>query len=390
MLNFRLTLLLATISGTAVATIYLNQPLLGQLAGILGEPPSRVGLIATFTQIGYGLGIFFLVPLGDTVSRRNLVSIKLLCLALVLFAAARAESLGTLLAASVGIGVLATVAQDMVVLTADLSAIATRGKAIGTVMSGLFMGILISRTFSGVVAQIWSWRAVFALAGAIQLVALVVLRGLLPPLAARERVRYASLIQTMLKHIARQPQLRNAVLTHGLLGMAFSAFWTCLAFYLSSPAMGLSTAQIGYFGLVGAAGTLVAPIAGRVVDKHGPFTGILSGTALVTLSFMGMWLASDSLVALIVGAFLFDMGVQVSLISHQTVVFGIDAASTSRLNAVFFTGVFGAFALGSAVGVQIYGAFQWPGVLLLGAALACVAVLNGWRMSYKPRRANPV
>ena len=318
-----------------------------------------------------------MVPLGDTLARRKLVVAKLALLTFILILMGFATSLAQFLPLSIALGFLATVAQDMVALTADSATPTRRGKAIGTVMSGLFTGVLISRTFSGVVASSFGWRAVFWIAAAVQCFAVLLLFYFRPTHAERAKIAYVDLLKSMFHHIRTKSRLRSVIVTHGLVGMAFSAFWTCLAFHLSSPAMAFSTSQIGLFGLVGAAGTLVAPFAGRAVDRRGPSTGILAGTAASIAGFALMLINPYSIYLLVVGAFIFDMGLQISLISHQTIVYALDQRAIARLNAIFFTGIFLAFALGSTIGVQVFGSYGLPGVLILATVLSTLAFANG-------------
>jgi predicted MFS family arabinose efflux permease len=376
-----LTFLLALATGTAVSAIYLNQPLLSTLAKSLGAPHETVGLIATLTQVGYALGILLLVPLGDVLPKKRLVTTKLALLALALAASGAARNVGALWAGSLLIGILATVAQDIVPLAADLAPAERRGRVIGTVMSGLLLGILGSRTFSGVVAEHWGWRAVF-IATAV-LVALVgaILTIALPAPAPRSSLRYGDLFASMAAHVRDQAQLRRAVLTQGLLGIAFSAFWTNLSFHLSGPPLGLSDGQIGLFGLAGAAGALGASMAGRLGDRRGPHAGVLIGVALVAIAFGFMLLGPGSLLITIAGAVVFDLGVQMSLISHQTIIYALDADARARLNALFVSGMFLAFSLGSLVSVQLQTRFGWPSVLLLGLAASLAALISAARAS---------
>src|ERR1700682_134822 len=376
-----LTFLLALATGTAVSAIYLNQPLLSTLARSLGAPHEMVGMIATLTQVGYALGILLLVPLGDVLPKKRLVTTKLALLALARAASGAARNVGALWAGSLLVGILATVAQDIVPLAADLAPAEHRGRVIGTVMSGLLLGILGSRTFSGVVAEHWGWRAVFVAAAALVALVGAILTFALPAPAPHSSLRYGDLLRSMAAHVRDQAQLRRAVLTQGLLGIAFSAFWTNLSFHLSAPPFGLSDGQIGLFGLAGAAGALGAPLAGRLGDRRGPHTGVLIGVALVAIAFGFMLLGPGSVLITIAGAVVFDLGVQMSLISHQTIIYALDANARARLNALFVSGMFLAFSLGSLMSVQLQTRFGWPAVLLLGLAASLAALVNAVRAS---------
>jgi predicted MFS family arabinose efflux permease len=376
-----LTFVLALATGTAVSAIYLNQPLLSTLARSLNAPHETVGLIATLTQVGYALGILLLVPLGDILPKKRLVTTKLMLLALALAASGAAPNVGALWAGSLLIGILATVAQDIVPLAADLAPAERRGRVIGTVMSGLLLGILGSRTFSGVVAEHFGWRAVFVAAAVLVALVDAIMMVSLPAPAPRSSLRYGDLLRSMAAHVRDQPQLRRAVLTQGLLGIAFSAFWTNLSFHLSAPPLGLSDGQIGLFGLAGAAGALGASFAGRLGDRRGPHTGVLIGVALVAIAFGFMLLGPGSILVTIAGAVVFDLGLQMSLISHQSIIYALDANARARLNALFVSGMFLAFSLGSLVSVQLQARFGWPAVLLLALAASLAALVSAVRAS---------
>jgi predicted MFS family arabinose efflux permease len=376
-----LTFLLALATGTAVAAIYLNQPLLSTLARSLGAPHETVGLIATLTQVGYGIGILLLVPLGDVLPKKRLVTTKLALLSVALAASGAARNVSALWAGSLLIGIFATVAQDIVPLAADLAPPERRGRVIGAVMSGLLLGILGSRTFSGVVAEQWGWRAVFLAAAALVALVGAILTVALPAPAPRASLRYGDLLRSMAAQVRDLDPLRRAVLTQGLLGIAFSAFWTNLSFHLSGPPLGLSDGQIGLFGLAGAAGALGAPLAGRLGDRRGPHAGVLIGVSLVAIAFGFMMLGPSSLPFTIAGAVVFDLGVQMSLISHQTIIYALDSDSRARINALFVSGMFLAFSLGSLVSVQLQTRFGWPSVLLLGLATSLAAVASAVRAS---------
>jgi predicted MFS family arabinose efflux permease len=376
-----LTFLLALATGTAISAIYLNQPLLSTLARSLRAPHETVGLIATLTQVGYAVGILFLVPLGDVLPKKRLVTAKLALLALALALSGAAPNIGVLWVGSLAAGIFATVAQDIVPLAADLAPAERRGRVIGTVMSGLLLGILASRTFSGVVAEHWGWRAVFAAAAGLVALVGAVLAAALPAPAPRASLRYGDLLRSMAAHLREYAPLRRAILTQGLLGVAFSAFWTNLSFHLSAPPLNLSDGRIGLFGLVGAAGAFGAILSGRLGDRRDPHTAVLIGVALVAAAFGFMLLAPGSLLVAIAGAVVFDLGFQMSLISHQTIIYALDENARARLNALFVSGIFAAFSLGSLASVQLQTRFGWQAVLLLGLTGALAALGSAVRAS---------
>jgi predicted MFS family arabinose efflux permease len=374
-----LIFLLALTTGVSVCTIYLNQPLLNLFAEKFHAPLQKVGQITTLTQIGYGLGILFLVPLGDVVQKKKLVILKLFLLALVLFATGLSSSLNSLVVGSLFIGLLASVAQDTVPLAADLAPDNKRGRIVGTVMSGLLLGILSSRILSGIIADALGWRAVFIITGGMVIGILCLLWFKLPEVPVKNTLKYRSLLKSMAGHFKDKPLLRGALVTHGLVAMAFSAFWTNLSFYLGKEPFNFSSGKIGLFGLAGAAGALMAPMTGKLVDNKGPFQGVLTGIFLVIFSFTLMSLAPKSVWILIFGAIVFDSGIQMSLISHQSIIYQLDSIARSRLNAVFFSGMFFFLAVGSFISVPLQSKYGWTAVLTLGILTSSLAFLNGLR-----------
>jgi predicted MFS family arabinose efflux permease len=378
-LDARLVLLLAAAAGLGVAPLYYSQPMLGVLGPDIGASARAVGLVPTLTQLGYALGILLLAPLGDRFDRRRVIVVKAAALVGALLLAAVAPSIGPLLAASFAIGLSATMAQDVVPAAATLAHDAHRGKVVGTVMTGLLMGILLSRVVSGFVAENVGWRAMFVIAAAsVAAIGVAAARGL-PHFAPTTRLPYRALIGSLGKLWLRNPALRRAALAQGTLSVGFSAFWSTLAVMLHGAPFHLGSAAAGAFGLAGAAGALAAPIAGRLADRHGPEWVARFGIGFATVSFAAMALAPlmsarAQLGLLAVGTVGFDLGVQATLIAHQSIVYGIDPASRSRLNAVLFVGMFIGMAAGAAIGSMLLAQFGWIAVIVLAVATSLAAL----------------
>lgn len=379
-----LILLLATGAGLAVASLYYSQPMLGILADDIGASARVAGLVPTLTQLGYALGILLLAPLGDRFDRRRIILAKAAVLCVALLVAGASPGIGVLLAASLVVGVSATMAQDIVPAAATLAPESSRGKVVGTVMTGLLLGILLSRVVSGFVAEHVGWRGMFlAAAASIGLIGLAAWRGL-PRFTPTTRLPYGALIASLGGLWQRHAELRRASWAQGLLSVGFSAFWSTLAVMLHGEPFRLGAAAAGAFGLAGAAGALAAPLAGRLADRKGPALVTRLGAGLVVLSFASMALAplipaqaqSAQLGLLVVAAVGFDLGIQASLIAHQTIVYGIDAGARSRLNAVLFTSMFIGMAVGSALGAVLLAQWGWMAVVALATAssLAALAV----------------
>ncbi len=382
-----LVLLLASGAGFAVAALYYSQPMLGVLAADIGAPTRTVGFVPTLTQLGYALGILFLAPLGDRYDRRRIILAKAAVLCVALLLAGASPSIGMLLAASLAIGLAATMAQDIVPAAATLAPEASRGKTVGTVMTGLLFGILLSRVVSGFVAEHFGWRTMFvAAAASIALIGAAAWRGL-PRFKATTHLAYGALLRSLATLWQRHGALRRAAWAQGLISIGFSAFWSTLAVMLHGEPFHLGSTAAGALGGAGAAGALAAPLAGRLADRRGPELVTRLGAALVVVSFAVMALAplmapGAQLAVIVVAVIGFDLGVQATLIAHQTIVYGIEPGARSRLNAVLFTAMFIGMAIGSAVGALALAQWGWAAVTALAIASSAAALaVRLWPMS---------
>jgi len=379
-LSTSLTFLLAGGTGLTVAALYYSQPTLGVLAGDLHASPRQIGWIPTLTQFGYAIGLLLLAPLGDRFDRRNIILLKAVILCAALLLTGLAPGLGVLLGASLLVGLFATVAQDIVPAAATLAPPHERGKAVGTVMTGLLMGILLSRVVSGFVAENFGWRTVFiAAAVSVALLAVVLAKGL-PRFAPTSNQPYPELLKSLAHLWVEYPKLRQAALAQALLALGFSAFWSTLAVMLHEAPFHLGSAAAGSFGLAGAMGALAAPFAGRLADRHGPARVIRITVGVTVVSFASMLLmpllpAPAQLALLALATVGFDLGVQASLISHQTIVYGIAPEARSRLNAILMTCMFVGMSLGGLLGAQALASWGWTGVVLLATVSSIGALL---------------
>ena len=379
-LSHRLVLIMAAATGLGVACLYYAQPLLGVLIADMGLSNEAVGIIPTLTQLGYALGIIFLAPLGDRHDRRGIIVIKAGLLVAALLAFGLASNLTVLLVASLAIGLTATLAQDIVPAAATLAHDRQRGRIVGTVMTGLLLGILLSRVFSGLIAEQFGWRAVFVLAAVSMACTGVAIWRALPHIAPTTRLSYRALMASLVELLRKHPALRAAALAQGLLALAFSAFWSTLAVMLHAEPFHMGSAVAGAFGLAGAAGALIAPVAGHLADRRGPQAVTRVGTAITALSFAlmsaGVLLAPGSqLWVLAISTVGFDLGVQSTLIAHQSIVYGIAPEARSRLNAILLGGMFIGMAIGSALGSALLARWGWPAVTGLASAAAIGAFL---------------
>lgn len=364
-------LAMAVAGGIAVANIYYNQPMLGIIEAEFRHQPIT-GMVPTATQLGYALGLFLLLPLGDLVNRRIMIVGQFVALAVALALAALAPSAWMLVAASVIVGACSTVAQQIVPFAASLAPPEKRGSTIGTVMAGVLSGILFSRTLSGFVGENAGWREMFWIGVPLALVAAGLMLAVLPHHRPTSTLRYHQAIQSLGQLWRRHPALRAATMIQALLFASFTAFWTILALYLAGPKFELGADVAGLFGIVGAVGIFAAPLAGRVADKRGPHFVVWLGAGLTIAAWLifGIW---TSILSLVIGVVVLDFGIQSALISNQHIIYALDAHARSRLNTVFMTGMFLGGAAGSAMATFAWGQGGWPLVSVLGAALGVAA-----------------
>jgi predicted MFS family arabinose efflux permease len=374
-----LTLLLAIACGLIVANIYYVQPLGGPITAALGLPKAGAGLIVTCTQIGYALGLFFVVPLGDLFENRRLIlSLTGIAMLALLVAAVSSHPL-PFLAAALGIGIGSVAVQVLVPYAAHLAPEAIRGQVVGNVMSGLMLGIMLARPAASFVTELSSWHGVFFIsAGAMVLLALV-LRAVLPQRVPTSQLRYGQLLLSMWRIVLTTPVLRRRALYHACLFGAFSLFWTATPLLLAGPEFHLSQGGIAVFALVGVAGAVAAPIAGRIADRgwSRPATGV--AMAAVATAFLithlgrpGSLLALGSLVT---AAVLLDLGISANMTLGQRAIFVLGAEYRSRLNGLYMTTFFLGGAIGSAVGGWAFAAGGWTLAAWIGFAAPLAALL---------------
>ncbi|APZ42171.1 MFS transporter [Acidihalobacter ferrooxydans] len=369
-----LVLVMALACGITVANLYYAQPLLDTLASVFGVSTGAAGLIVTFTQLGYALGLVFLVPLGDILNRRRLIVALMLSTAVALAAAALADSIGLFLAASLAIGTTSVVAMVLVPFAASLAADYKRGRVVGQIMSGLLMGILLGRTVSGLLADAAGWRAVFWFGAALMLVQAAIMWRLLPDVRNHGRISYPALLISVLPLLREEPVLRRRIVYGATLFATFSALWTCLPFLLNEAPYHYGDAVIGAFGLIGAAGAMSASLAGRMADRGWArgATGVFIVSVL--LSFGLMDVAGHVLLALIVGIALMDFGVQGAHITNQSEIYRLRPDARSRITTAYMFFFFIGAAVGSSLSAYLYQFYGWAGVCLLCMGFAGVAL----------------
>jgi predicted MFS family arabinose efflux permease len=365
-----------------VSSMYYNQPLLSEMAHSFGSTAAQVGLIAVATQVGYAVGMLFFVPMGDVLERRALIMKLYAAVAVALLLAAVAPTLGLLVAASVLIGLFGAVTHVVLPIAPDLVSDAERGRAIGIVMTGLLLGILLARTFAGWVSKIHGWRWVFVVAAVINLSFVPLLRRKMPLLEPKQDLRYADAMRSLWTLWKTQPLLRESAMLGALAFASFSCFWTTLAFLLESHYR-LGAGVAGTFGIVGAAGAMVAPIAGRLADKHGPRWVAGLGLSILAFSYVLLWgtVAMHTalwlhVAGLVLGVVILDIGAQMTQVANQTRIFGLVASARSRLNTVYMVMYFSGAALGSWLSSLAWAKYGWAGVSGLAVGFVGLAGLR--------------
>ncbi|HCV71064.1 MFS transporter [Agrobacterium tumefaciens] len=374
-----LTFLLATACGLIAANLYYGQPLAGIIGAELGLSAGATGLIVTLTQIGYGVGLLFVVPLGDLVENRRLVVSTVSMAVLALLAAAFAPHAAPFLIAAFLVGISSVAVQVIVPYAAHMAPHAVRGRVVGNVMSGLMAGIMLARPVSSLLSEVVSWRGVFLTSAGVMAILAVVLYRLLPVRVPEARLGYGALMASMGRLAAHTPILRRRAIYHAFLFAAFSLFWTTTPLYLSGPHFNLSQGQIALFALAGAAGTVAAPIAGRMADRGWTYAATFAAMVAAALSFAVTHLAPEgshlALGILVVAAIVLDFGVTTNLVLGQRAIFTLGAEFRSRLNGVYMATFFMGGAIGSAVGGWAYSVGEWGAASWVGFALPAAALL---------------
>jgi predicted MFS family arabinose efflux permease len=373
---------MAVTCAVTVANLYYAQPLLDSISSSLRVSQGSASLLVTVGQLGYAVGLLFIVPAGDIVRRRPLLTGMLAFCAIALAGAAVAPNLAVLAAAVALCCVTSVVVQMLVPYAATLASDNERSRVIGTLMGGLLIGILLSRTFAGVVAGLGSWRTVYGVAAVFMALTALMLRRVLPDHAPQLAITYREQLRGVFEIARAEPVLRWRSLIAACGFGSFGAFWTTVTFLLSSPQYGFSQLAIGLFALVGAAGAITSLAGGRFLDKRPELRWPASGVALsllvvsyVLIGLGGTHLGWVSLLLLIIGVLLMDACVQASHVINQSVIYDLLPQARSRLTTVYVTTMFAGGALGSALGAQAYEHWGWTGATLVAAAFPVLALL---------------
>lgn len=370
------TLWLMTIgAGLVVANNYYNQPLLADIAKTFEATEAEAGNISVLTQAGYAVGLLFIIPLGDLLRRKRLILIDFVFIICSLLLAAFSTSLYSLMLASFLIGATSVVPQLFIPMAAQLARPSERGKAVGIVMSGLLIGVLLSRTISGFIGALYGWRAMFMIAGGIMVLFWLALFLRLPELQPAYKGSYKSLMKSLVSLTKTEPLLRLASIRGALTFACFGGFWTTLIFLLEEPPFNAGSKLAGSFGLIGAGGALMASITGRIADKIDTKHIVTISTATILFSYFIFGAFSKSFAGLIIGVILLDLGLQASHIANQTKVFSLNPEARNRLNTVYMFTYFIGGATGTFLASQAWQIWKWNGVVAVGIICSSLSLL---------------
>ena len=370
--------MMAVIAGAVITNVYCIQPILPLIASGLGADLTQVDLVAGAALLGFATGLALLLPLGDRFDRRKLVLGQIALAFLFALAALFSSGIRPLIAASFGLGMVACVPQQLVPFAAVMSAPSDRGRSVGTVVSGIMVGILAGRTISGVVGAAYGWRAVYGLEAAFMIPVWIAAASLLPRGVPSTNLSYGRLLASLWPLMRDNRPIRESMIVQALLWACFNAFWVNLAALLASGPLHLNSAWAGGFGIIGAAGALAASLGGRAADRLGARYVVGISIALVIAAYLLLVGAETSLILLVAGVVVLDMGVQSGLVSNQTRAFAVDPKAQGRINSLYMTATF----LGGAVGTMVSGwlmtRYGWSGIAAFGIALGLIASMIHW------------
>lgn len=380
------TLWLMTIgAGLVVANNYYNLPLLGMIAHELNESEVATSRIPMFTQIGYACGLLLLVPLGDMFKRKKIILIDFIFIIASLLVFASGHSLNLMIVSGFFIGVTSVVPQIFVPIAAQLSKPEDKDKNVAQVMSGLLIGILASRVFSGLVGDLLGWKEVFLIAAGMMVVLMGLIIFLLPEMQTTFEGTYKQLMKSILYYAKTTPSLRLAAVRGGLAFASFSVFWTVLTFHLEQAPFYAGSDVAGLLGIVGIAGALSASAVGYLSNKVNKNTIILAGISFLIFSWLVYGWGGFTYAGLIVGIMFLDMGLQTVHVSNQTIVFSSHPEAVNRLNTIYMVSYFTGGAIGTFVGGLVWKYYGWYGTVVAGFIFAILCLLVHLTFSKKDK-----
>lgn len=378
-------LILATTAGIAVANVYYSQPIVNAIALHFHTTATKAGLISVLSQIGYGIGLFLLTPVGDMVERKKLILYLQVGLVLSLLLVAFSPGLLILYIGSLLIGIFSVVAQVILPMAATLAQ-GSRGRIVAQIFTGLLIGILVARVFSGFVTAYLSWQFVYLISAAMVTGTAILMQYDFPSITAQYKGSYTGLLQSTIYQLKRFSLLRRTALTGMLAFGTLSAFWVTLTFHLTDRPFHYSASTIGMFGLLAAAGALAAPLFGRLADKGSPSRSLLFSTILTLISILVLKVFPESVAAIWVTVILMDIGIQATQVTNIALIYSLDEKANSRINTIYMTSYFIGGAIGSFAAIQLFnkGGWDWSTSFML--VLAILAIINVATMKHSNRK----
>ncbi|APM38074.1 MFS transporter [Clostridium kluyveri] len=375
-IDSRLVWIMAIICGVTVANLYYNQPLLGELSRSFNVSTKDIGLVSTFTQIGYGIGMFFIIPLGDIIERKGMILKLLLASAISLLLFVSCKDIKAVIVCSFLVGFTTVIPQLIVPFAAELSLPEERGRVLGTVLRGLLAGILLARTISGFIGTFLGWRSMYYIAAVLMIILYIAVVRFLPKSEPLSRESYKNILISLKDIIKKESLLREASLSGAMMFGAFSIFWTTIIFFLESPSYNMGSKTAGLFSLIGISGVIAAPIIGSFSDKKGTKFTVGISIFFAAAGFVVFLIFGHNIVGLIIGLILLDLGTQSGQVSNQTRVHSLLPEARSRLNTVFMVAYFIGGALGSFIGTYSWNSYGWMGVCISGLTFLSIALIN--------------
>lgn len=387
-LTLKLKYLITIGCGVVVANLYYCQPLLGEFSRYFHVSEESASFVNICSQVGYGVGLFFIVPLGDMLARRGLLIWMHLLAALALVGVAFSPSINWLFVFSVSVGITSTACQVFIPLAMHLASDEERGKILGTILGGLLTGILLSRSLSGFVAEYFGWQSVYFISALLMVIMTFLIWKYIPGEQPSFKGSYRELMKSLFSLFKEQPVIRESAWIGACLFGAISAFWATMAFFLEKPPYEYSLLVIGLFGIIGAGGALVSPIIGRITDKYGPFKPMRAGIFLMVAGYFILFFANSGIALMIIGIILIDMGLQSTHIPNLSRNYSLLPHARTRLNTLYMTFFFIGGTIGSSIGSIAWNSGGWIGVCVSGLVFVLLGAFPIFKRTFiKPPRA---
>ncbi|MEO6548707.1 MAG: MFS transporter [Ferruginibacter sp.] len=378
---------MAVSAGVCVANIYYNQPILKEMADSFHTSENKIGFVSVLTQVGYGLGLFFITPLGDKISRKKLIIALHIMLIACLMGNFFIKHLIGLYAISLLTGMLAVAAHVIIPMAVSMQK-GNKGRTVGIIFTGILIGVLAARVFSGYISHWLGWRYVYGISAFMVAITTIMLQLSLPDLPASFTGNYKEVLQSTFAQVKRFALLRQTAVLGALVFGVFCSFWTTLTFHLGGAPFFYHSDTIGLFGILAIGGALLAPVFGKWADKGNPARVQLLSVGMLIISVILVKLLPDNISSFIIAVLLLDIGVQATQVTNVATIYSLDETAHSRINTVYMTSYFIGGAVGSFAGIQCWRFGGWPlltSQLLVWSAIALLIVIRNLPSKIKNR-----